>query len=236
MIVDLKDYIIAAILLDIANNDHSGFSRVFDADQFRDGLERLYGADLPISLISASVHRLVELGGGQIVSDPFTSDYVYLDARSCTALFHDAEDNPKTVVGRAYLIGSRFIEQAFARIAELSEANLLAELYDFEEPNGFVVIDRPNDSAVKEIDQGFEQLERDLLENNESVIQLGDSIDVARQEVLALRQRWENTKIRAASFVNQAQQTLVWISREASKTVVGETAKRLFQLIMSYFF
>jgi hypothetical protein len=236
VIVDLKDYVIAAILLDIAQKDHSGFARVFDAEQFRDELERVYGADLPVSLISSSVHKLVELGGGQIVSDPFTSDYIYLDARSCTSLFHEAEDNPKTVAGRAYLIGSRFIVEAFTRIVELGEANLLAEFYDFDEPDRLTAIDRPNDPAVKEIDQGFEQLERELLENNESVIQLGDSVDVARQEVSALKQRWLNAKIRAASFVNQAQQTLVWISREAGKTVVGETAKKLFQLIMSYFF
>ena len=236
MIVDFKDYVIAGILLDIAQKEHSGFARVFDVDQFRDEFERIYNADIPSQLLSASVSKLIELGGGRIVRDPFTRDFIYLDKNSCERLFNEAEDNPDTVIGRAYLIGSRYLEEAFLAIAELSEANLLAEFYDMRNPDRFIDIDHANDPRARKIEEGFEELQTQLFQNNEVAIALGEYLEVARNEVLALRARWHQTQIRAAAFVNQAQQTLIWISREASKTFVGQSAKKLFDLIMDYFF
>lgn len=236
MIVDLKDYIIAAILLDIAGESHSGFARVFDADKFQDEFERVYDVTIPTPLIASSVFKLVELGGGRIVSDPFTRDYIYLDSRACTELFNEAEDNPDTVVGRAYIIGEKFIQEALLRITELTEANLLAEFYDFEEPDRLKKIDHDGDVRAKAISKGFDELQKQLDENNEAAVSLGDSLEIAKSEVSALRVRWNDGKIRAASFVNQAQQTLVWIAQEAGKSVVGQSAKRLFDLIMDFFF
>ena len=153
----------------------------------------------------------------------------------CEALFREAEDSPDTVVGRAYLIGNKFVEEALLRIMELSKDNLLAEFYDFEEPNRFAEIDRQSE-AVKQIDATFEALQTHLESNNESIMALGDSLEVAKSEVENLRTRWSNAKVRAAAFVNQAQQTLIWITKKAGGTMVGETAKRLYNLIVDFFF
>ncbi|MGB7374758.1 hypothetical protein [Pontixanthobacter sp.] len=236
MIVDLKDYLVAAILLDITQKSQSGFARVFDVDDFRDEFERVYSVNVPLPLLSASVSKLVEMDGGRVVSDPFTRDYIYLDPRKCEALFMESEDKPETVVGRAFLIGSKFIEEALLQIMELTEANLLAEFYDFEEPDRFVEIDHQNDQKVEAINDTFDELQKLLETNNESAIALGNDLELAKQEITALRVRWSSTKVRASAFVNQAQQSLVWLAREAGKTVVSQTAKQLYDLIVDFFF
>lgn len=234
MIVDLKDYVMTAILFDIADKDFSGFVRVFDAEKFQDEIERIYNVLIPAPLVSSSIYELVKRGGGEILSDPFTRDYTYLSKEKCLELFEDLSENSSTPFGKASLVGRQYVEEALLQIRNLSDENLLAEFYDFQYPDDFVEIDHSSPAAA-EIDAEFERLSEELVSNNAVGIELADSKDIAILEVKALRARWDESKIRIVSFINQAQQSLMWIVKQGGTTVVTETAKRLFNLIWDFF-
>lgn len=90
-----------------------------------------------------------------------------------------------------------------------------------------------NNSDTAEIKATLDELSASLISGNDVGNLSEDEVASAIAEVSAIRKIMDSAKVRASALAQQSRQTLLFIASQASKTAIGELAKRALHLILT---
>jgi hypothetical protein len=91
-----------------------------------------------------------------------------------------------------------------------------------------------NQPTVVEIVKGLASLEKDILTVNDVGAFEQDDREAAVAEIGAIKSLLSRTRVRVSAVLSQAEVTLGWIAKKAGEAAIGEAAKNILRLIISW--
>ena len=228
--VDLPPYVIAAVLHHISNNTNSPFLRAQTHVGLNNNLNTTYNSKVKDDIVIQALETLEELGIATRISDPFTADFFQVNEVEADAYFEAQAAIDGSVFAKANAIGASFFQQALSAIAKLSDEGDYSKTVFIPASDRLVRISDNHDYYV-EVDELIDETIKAVETNNEVGEVLADDRDRISAELKSGKELIRGSTIRLRALFEILIKPLRFIAQKFSESALGETAKKLIQLL-----